>query len=77
MENKKSNIEKKSNIDNKLINYKDVINFFENFFYKYTKNNALSGFIVYLLHVGICSVAAFYIILGNKHIQKHKFIRFC
>lgn len=51
--------------DDKLIKYNDVIQFFERNLYKYTKNNALSGFIVYIVHVGICSIAAFYIFLGK------------
>jgi hypothetical protein len=45
--------------------YKDLLIFFEKILFKLTKNNALSGFLVYFLHVGFCSIALFYIFLGD------------
>lgn len=45
--------------------HKSIIKAIENILFPLTNNNKLSGFIVYLFHVGICGFAMFYIFLGK------------
>ena len=56
-----------SSLEYKIINKKFIKNI-ENFLFKYTKNNAISGYIVAMIHWVVMYIVYMYILLGNVDI---------
>lgn len=55
------------NLEDKIYkkNFKNILIKIEKELFKYTKNNKVSGFLVYLFHVILCTTTFFYMFLGE------------